>query len=106
MRAVQYTGPFNQGETIELKVEDSKYRFVKISVETSYMPPLALLEDVIAPTFRFIPPTGESVDFRINENNILEWDKCSYGSFKIVFLESMDAFTFINLTFADSKDEY
>lgn len=106
MRAIQYAGPFRQGETIELKVEDFKYSFVKISVETSYMSPLNSIEGIIPPTFQFVEPTGDTIDFRINENNILEWDKCKYGQFKIMFLEPMDAFTFINLTFANSKDEY
>lgn len=106
MRAIQYAGPFRKDETIELKVENFKYSFVKISVETSSMPPLSFLEGAITPTFQVIDPTGESMDFRINENNILEWDKCKYGQFKITFLQPMDAFTFINLTFANSRDEY
>lgn len=106
MKAIQYTGPFKQGQILNVQVEDYNYSFVKISIETSSMLPINAFNEPIQPTICFIEPDGTATDFRINENNILEWDRCKYGQFQIVFLEDLDAFTFVNLTFANLKEDF
>ena len=102
MYSRQLRGPFIQGQTQTISL-NTVYKILKIGIEYPYSIPIQryqLAED--SNLAIHIAIDGEK--YMICDNNILEIDNLYQSSITLTFLQNLDEYAIVDLTFIDADD--
>lgn len=99
MKLIQYTGPFNAGEQLNIPTQIG-YTYVQIGIQVPFRQPISLITD--GPLS--IDMNINGVGYRINDNCILEFDGIDKISINIEFVKNMPWGTIIDVMY-DAQSE-
>ena len=121
MKTIQYRGPFQVGETLNINLR-STYKILQIGMERPLSIPITVYQNY----YNYVKEQNEGIEptnvglqalleieyrnsqniliknsFVINENDILEFNGLYQSEIKIRFLSTVDKYTIIDLAFKD-----
>lgn len=98
MKLVQYTGPFSSGDTIDIPAK-TNYTYVHIGVQIPYRQPIAHWKESLIPDVRI-----NGIEYRVNENGILEFDDLAKLTWNIEFLRDTPKEAIIDLIYDEKEN--
>lgn len=97
MKTLQITGPFLKGKTINpLKNINKSISFIQIGIEVGTSIPYQL---DISPIVKINQDRQKTVNLKIGETCIIEWDNFSTDFLEIIPLVDLDEYTIIDLAY-------
>ena len=91
MKTQQIRGPFEKGWKETFSYEGTKKKFVQIGIELGNSIPFELSTE---PEIKI-----NDVEYKINNNRVLEWDNFEQKVITIEALKDLDAYTLIDIAY-------
>ena len=105
MKIVQYKGPFNRGDSIEIR-PGYDISYVHIGIQIPHRQPVEYphSNEPLASDLRMGEDANSLISYKINKPGILEFDEINQGGWYMVFDKNMPAETIIDIAYQEEED--
>lgn len=99
MKLIQYNGPFDGGETMNLPAQTG-YRYVHVGIQIPHRQPISYIKNSALVT----DLTINGVQYRVNECDILEFDDLAETSWEMKIDRALPWGSIIDVIYSEQTD--